>query len=600
MPPNEMSLAEINIIGELANAHEGDRQSAVQMVSSISNSVDAVKLQIFTADDLAVESHENYELYQKLSLSTDDINTIAEAARENDLYLLADILGKEGLNKIVEANVDGFKIHSSDLTNFELIEKIAQYEKPTIISAGGVTPVEIRDALSSFEDMSDAPLGLVYGYQNYPTKLEDSHLYRLKNLINKFGEKYFVGYTSHLDGSTEEAKRLPAWSVAAGADFLEIHTTLDRSTEGTDYYSSLEPDDFEKMKRHVDTVQMALGENTLKMSDSEIEYRNSHKKCVIATQELNPGDIISKSDIALKRPEQKPPVSFNDLDEVLGKTVKQTIKDQTPVHPTDLKYTIAATLACRAESTRLYGKPLQLVGEKSILAHQITQLERVDSIDEIVLAISDTSSKSDFKQFATDFDLEYVIGDETDVLGRLIDAGNAVDADIAVRLTTENPFICEKTIDKQIKYCIKRNADLTVTRNLPLGSFAETISIHALEQAHRLGDDRHRSELVTSFITENPKSFDIIGIEPPESLNRPDVRLTVDNPSDLILVRKIWRLVSTDQDPYDLESILDHHDENDLYEINENKPDGTDGDVIDLSWHIYGDQNNEINIIDDS
>jgi sialic acid synthase SpsE/spore coat polysaccharide biosynthesis protein SpsF (cytidylyltransferase family) len=588
-----MHLDDIDIIGELANAHEGDPQSAVQMINSVSDSVDAVKLQIFTADDLAVESHEDYELYQELSLSSTEINTIVDAAHRNNVYILADILGKNGINKTEEADIDGFKIHSSDLVNFQLIEKVAQIEKPTIISAGGATTVEIRDALSSFERVSDAPLGLVYGYQNYPTKLKDSHLNRLRNLISEFSDDYFVGYTSHLDGSKEEAKRLPAWAVAAGADFLEIHTILNRSVEKTDYHSSLEPSDFERMKTYVEKVQAALGESTLQMSDSEIEYRDAHKKCVIATQELDIGKTISKRDIALKRPEKKPNVSFNDLNKVIGKTVKRTIEEQTPVHPTSLEYTVAATLACRAESTRLYGKPLQLIGEKCILAHQISQLKQVDSIDEIVLAISDTASKPAFEQFATEQDLEYIVGDEVDVLNRLICAGNAVDADIAVRLTTENPFTYQKGINNQVEYHVKKNADLTVTRNLPLGAFTEVISIHALEQAHRLGDDRHKSELASSFITE---SFNIVGIEPPKSLNRPDIRLTVDNPCDLILVRDIWESVADNRDPYDLESILNHYDENDLCDINGHKPDGTDDDVIDTLWHIY-DEESDIDII---
>ncbi|WP_324759594.1 N-acetylneuraminate synthase family protein [Haloarcula sp. GH36] len=595
---NRVNLADVDIIGELANAHEGEPELAVKMINSIATSVDAVKIQVFTADDLAVEGHENYELYQKLTLSTNDIREMAEAAHENDVHIFADILGEEGLNRIPEGSVDGFKIHSSDIGNRPLIGKVAEYGKPTIISAGGATPVEIRDIISSFEDISDAPLGLMYGYQNYPTKLADAHLHRLRNLVEEFGDEYPVGYTSHVDGGTDTATRLPGWAVASGADFLEIHTTLDRSSEGLDYYSSLEPDAFETMAERVEEIQTALGENTLQMSESELEYRREHKKCVVTREELHAGDTITEDGVALKRPEGTPQRAFNNLDEVLGKTVKQTIERQNPIRTTDVEYTVAATLACRAESTRLYGKPLQLVGEKSILAHQIAQLREVDAIDEIVLAVSDTPSKTAFEEFAADFDLEYVVGDEVNVLGRVIAAGKSVDADIAVRVTTENPFIYHEGIDEQIETTIRKDADLTVPRNLPLGSFAEVISMRALERAHKLGDDRHRSELVTSFITENPESFDIVGMTPPEALNRPDVRLTVDNPCDLILVRNIWEQVSNHSDPYNLESVLDYYDSKDFDSINEEKPDGTDDAVADLSWHIYGDQSGKQEIIE--
>lgn len=600
MVVEKVRLDDVTVIAELANAHEGDRSQAIAMVEAVSSSADAVKIQMFTADDLAVKSNENYELYQEISLSADDVKAIAAAAHQQETYLFADVLGTEGLGRVAQAHVDGFKIHSSDLTNHSLIRQISQHEKPTLVSAGGATTVEIKSALASFESVSDAELALVYGFQNYPTELEDANLNRLRRLIDEFGEKYVVGYTSHLDGGSsrvDEAKRLPAWSIAAGADFVEVHTTLDRSEQGLDYYSSLEPDAFEEMADNVETVQTTLGRDSLQMTESEIEYRHSHKKCVVATQEISAGEKINEGDVALKRPKGNPQSVFYDLNDAVGKTVVKEFEMEEPIRTSNVQFKVAATLACRAESDRLYGKPLQKIGEKSILSHQISQLRRVEAIDEIVLAISDTPSKSVFVEFAETRDLSYVVGDEDDVLGRIIRASNAVNTDLAVRTTTENPFIYQKAIGEQVEQSIAKNADLVVTRNLPLGAFAEVVSVSALERAHDLGEDRHRSELVTSFITENPGSFKIVGIEPPETLNRPDVRLTVDNPCDLILVRRIWKHVSNQKDPYNLESILESYDVNSLKEINSGKPDGDDKEVTKLSWHVYGDEVSEMKII---
>ena len=598
MTTTGVDLQSIDVVAELANAHEGDRSLAIEMIDAVSASADAAKIQMFSADDLAVKSHEQYELYHELSLSTADVSAIVEAAHENGIYLFADVLGEEGLDRLTETDIDGFKIHSSDLANHQLIEEIAQQDAPTLISAGGASVVEIKAALASFERVSEAELGLVYGFQNYPTKLEDAHLNRLRHLVDEFGESYAVGYTSHVDGGSDDAKHLPAWAVAAGAEFVEIHTTIDRSPEGTDYYSSLEPDVFEAMAANVETVQTALGDISTKMSDNELEYRGGHKKCVVATRRLSAGETISEDDVALKRPQGDPERVFNDSAEVIGKTVTELIETDDPVRTTDVRHTVAATLACRAESTRLYGKPLQMIGEKPILEHQISQLRDVSGIDEIILAISDTPSQSAFIEFANSHDLSYVVGDEVDVLGRVIDAGDAVDADILVRNTTENPFIYQDVIDTQIEHAIVENADLIICRNLPLGSSTEVISARALKQAHEFGDDRHRSELVTTFITENPDSFDIIGIESPEAVARPDVRLTVDNPCDLILTRKLWDHVSETNNPYDLERLLTVYDEHDLASINDSKPDGTTEDVVALSWHKFAEPDERIRILD--
>jgi len=593
-----LDFDEINVIAELANAHEGDREAAEKMIEEVSGFADAAKIQMFSADDLAVKTHDDFDLYEELSLSANDANALVERAHEHGLRLIADILGDDGFDRIAETAVDGFKIHSSDLRNYDLIEIVGAEDKPTLFSAGGATPLEIHEALSSFEGVSNASVGLIYGFQNYPTKLEDSHLNRLRNLLHEFGDDYFVGYASHVNGGTEEAARLPVWAIATGADFVEIHLTLNRSSERIDFYSSLEPETFELMVENIEKVQKALGNDTLEMTDREIEYRNNHKKCIVTTQNLHPGDTICRDDVLLKRPYEDSGKFFYDLDDVLGKKVKKSIQANAAIRPTDLQYTVASTLACRAESTRLYGKPLQLVGEDPILKHQISQLQNVHRIDEIILAISDTPSKSSFIEFANAHDLPYIVGDEVDVLGRILDACDTIDADIAVRTTTENPFIYQDIITKQIERTIVDNADLTVGRDLPLGSFTEVVSVSALEKAHEYGEDRHRSELVTSFITEKPESFDIIGIEPPSPLRRPDVRLTVDNPCDLILVRKIWEYVSDHEKPYDLEKILELYDENNLGSINKHKPDGTTDDVVSQSRHVYGNENDTMTIIE--
>jgi spore coat polysaccharide biosynthesis protein SpsF len=201
---------------------------------------------------------------------------------------------------------------------------------------------------------------------------------------------------------------------------------------------------------------------------------------------------------------------------------------------------VAATLACRAESSRLYGKPLQNVGGRPILSNLIDQLRRVKSIDEIVLAISEGPSRYVFIDYAENNGLPYIIGDQKDVLGRLIKAADHVGADIAVRDTTENPYLYWENLDELIRLHIDNAADLTVTERMPLGVGAEIISVSALKRAHRDGEDRHRSELCSLYIAENPQKFKIQRIPPPKHIERPDYRLTVDNPEDLIVVRRLW------------------------------------------------------------
>ena len=61
-----------------------------------------------------------------------------------------------------------------------------------------------------------------------------------------------------------------------------------------------------------------------------------------------------------------------------------------------------------------------------------------------------------------------------------------------------------------------------------------------MERAHKFGEDRHRSELCTLFIFENPDSFKIERVQAPKKVARPDIRLTIDTPEDLIVARTVY------------------------------------------------------------
>ena len=55
-----------------------------------------------------------------------------------------------------------------------------------------------------------------------------------------------------------------------------------------------------------------------------------------------------------------------------------------------------------------------------------------------------------------------------------------------------------------------------------------------------MGEKRHRSELCTLYIRENIDQFNVEKPKPIKELVRKDLRLTVDNPEDLVVCRKLF------------------------------------------------------------
>lgn len=204
---------------------------------------------------------------------------------------------------------------------------------------------------------------------------------------------------------------------------------------------------------------------------------------------------------------------------------------------------LVACLACRNNGKRLYGKPMQNLdvdGEISVLDYIVDALKNFSVIDELVLAISDGCENEIYVQLASKYNIKYVIGDEEDVLGRLISACELVNGTDIFRITTESPFTYFAPIETAWGEHVSNQNDLTTIKDLPDGSGFELITIEAYKKSWKQGGVRHRSEYCSLYVYENKNKFKIQYIEIPSEIKRTDIRLTIDNPEDLIICRFIY------------------------------------------------------------
>jgi len=226
---------------------------------------------------------------------------------------------------------------------------------------------------------------------------------------------------------------------------------------------------------------------------------------------------------------------------------------------------LVAVIACRNDGSRLYGKPLQNLDTErhiTILDNIIDGLKLLPPIESIVLAISEGASNQKFIEYATKRDLLHFVGDENDVLSRLVLGGRLAGATDVFRVTSESPFLHFEFVEDLWAKHLQEQHDATFLDDVIDGCGFEIIRLKALEDSHVNGEDKHRSELCTLYIREHPEVFNICRILGDESLNRQDLRLTVDNPEDLIVCREVYRHFK-DQAPRipvrDIIKFLDDH-----------------------------------------
>lgn len=204
---------------------------------------------------------------------------------------------------------------------------------------------------------------------------------------------------------------------------------------------------------------------------------------------------------------------------------------------------LVAAIACRNQGSRLYGKPLQNLDVRHgvrILDNIIDCLKVESSIDEIVLGISEGVENDVFKLIAEVKGLRYVVGDQIDVLSRLVGCGRITEATDIFRVTSESPFPYFEPISEMWRAHVNEDADATFLDEVIDGCGFEIVSLRALEESHARGDARHRSELCTLYIRENNSLYKILRPNVPKDLVRRDLRLTVDNPEDLAVCRAIY------------------------------------------------------------
>ena len=194
----------------------------------------------------------------------------------------------------------------------------------------------------------------------------------------------------------------------------------------------------------------------------------------------------------------------------------------------------------RMTSTRLPGKVLKEVLGKPLLEYQIERLQRIKSVDEIVIATTTNDSDQPIVDLCERLSVAYFRGSEEDVLTRYYDVAVAYKADAVVRITADCPVIDPKVCDEVISYYLENyNAyDYVRLEKCPRGLDTEVVSFNVLAECFKEATEQPEREHVTPFIYRgNPERYRIKYMDFPEDLSHH--RWTVDTPEDFKLIKNI-------------------------------------------------------------
>ncbi|VAX23725.1 N-acetylneuraminate synthase [hydrothermal vent metagenome] len=318
------------VIAEIGHNHQGSFETAKEMIHVAKEcGVSAVKFQKRDNRSLYTESfynkpYENEFSYgptygshrEKLELSKEIYKDLLHYSEELEIDFIAtafDFISADFLNSI---GVTAFKSASGDAKSLPLLEHIASFGKPLIVSTGGCNIDDVHRIYDAIMPINNH-LAILQCTASYPSAHEHLDL----NVIATYKKLFpdiVIGLSDHTNGIA-----MGPVAYQLGARVIEKHFTLNRALRGTDHGYSLEPVGFKKLVRDLKRTRVALGSSQKRVHECEKNPIIKMGKKLVAAKNLPVGHIITRDDIAIKSPGDG--LQPYEINKVIGKRVKHEL-----------------------------------------------------------------------------------------------------------------------------------------------------------------------------------------------------------------------------------------------------------------------------------
>jgi len=320
--------------------HNNMPERAFQLIKTAAKSgANIVKFQTYTADTITTKTaprYWNHKLDMDSGGTQYDTFKRLDKLPEETYYEMVKLCKKEGIifcstpfdiksaEFLEELGVEIFKISSSDITYHQLIKKIAETQKPIIISTGTASIKEIKEAITTILKSGNENIVLQHCILSYPCNAENANLSKMKKLMEVFPE-FPVGYSDHTVGNVVSFA-----AVAMGARTIEKHYTIDKKLpDSPDHSLSLDPDDLKELVVGIRSIEKSFGKFVDGYYPAEEKAYLYARKSLVAIENIPKGTVIKRSMVTCKRPGTG--IYPKDLDKIIEKKAKIDIKSDTTI-----------------------------------------------------------------------------------------------------------------------------------------------------------------------------------------------------------------------------------------------------------------------------
>ena len=310
------------IIAEIGINHNGDIEKAKLMIRDAKEAgAECVKFQGHVIADEMVESEARktipansdvsiWEVMERCALSAEQEKELKLYAEDLGLLFLSTPFSRAAADQLHKLGVKAYKIGSGECNNYPLIEHVAKFRKPMIVSTGMNDIASIKKTVKILKKYK-VPYILTHCTNIYPTPFNRVFLDAIPKMQKAFPDAV-VGLSNHSIGP---------WAafgaVALGAAVVERHFTSNHAWEGEDIPVSMDPAELKMILEGTRAIWEARGDfkGPLKEEQPTIDFAFAS---VVTIAPIKKGEKFTMKNLWVKRPGTGD-LHAREFEKILGK-----------------------------------------------------------------------------------------------------------------------------------------------------------------------------------------------------------------------------------------------------------------------------------------
>jgi len=314
------------VVVEIGINHEGDFKKAKKMVEDAhKQGAECVKFQCHVINDEMIKNdvipgnakESIWNIMKRCALTEEEDIKLKEYVEKLGMIYLSTPFSRAAADRLEKMGVIAYKIGSGECNNYPLIEHIASFGKPIILSTGMNDLKSISRSVDILE-RAKVDYALMHCTSLYPTPYNKVRLGALNELKKRFPNTV-LGLSDHSLGNYTCFA-----AVTLGASILEKHFTSNKSWPGPDVPISVTPPELKELITGSKAIHDALGGKKviLKEEKPTIDFAYA---CVVTIKNIKKGSYFTKDNIWVKRPGTGE-IKAKDYYRVINKKARRNIK----------------------------------------------------------------------------------------------------------------------------------------------------------------------------------------------------------------------------------------------------------------------------------